>query len=537
MRLLAVLPFLLATTAFAEPATQPGPVQDFSPEAFKSHVAFLADDLLQGREPGTPGHAIAMRYVVSQFMAAGLTPAGDNGGWYQKVPLREARLVKDSGFVTIGGRRHANGDAVMTGPSMIEAHQNRSAEVVFAGHCLYEPSLHIDDFRGLDLKGKMVACLPGFPKGLPSETAAFLTDQRPRFIAQRGGIGTLSLWDAEREKRQPFAKVVATIDNPRMERLNPDGSVFQFAPGLVTGALLSRPAIEELFAGAPRRFADVEREGMTRSVKGFALKPRVTVERDTTWKTIASANVVGMVRGTDPAVSGQYVVLGAHLDHIGVGKPVGGDAIYNGALDNGAGSATLIEVAKATAAHRPRRSVLFISATAEEKGLLGAEYYAGNPTVPASSIVSMIDLDMPIITYDFTDVVAYGAEHSSVATYVAAAASEMGVKLSPDPLPEETIFVRSDHYAFVQKGVPAIMLATGFGGEGAAAWGKFLATNYHQPSDDMSLPIHWNQGARFAELNWRIMERIANAPDVPRWYHGDFFGDRFAPAAPKIARK
>ena len=531
--------FAAALLCLAVPAiAQTAEPQTFSPEAFKSHVAFLADDLLQGRQPGEPGHQIAMRYMVSQFMAAGLTPAGDNGSWYQKVPLREARLVKGSSFVTIGGNpRRANGAGFFTGPSMTEMSQNRSAGVVFAGHCLYEPSLRIDDFKGLDVKGKFVACLPGFPKGLPSETAAFLTDQRARFVVQRGGIGIIGLWDAVQEKRVPFARLAATIDNPRMQRFNPDGSVYQFAPGLLAEGVLASPAIDELFAGAPRRFADVANEGASKSVKGFALKQRVTFQREATWKTIESANVVGMVKGTDAAVSGQYVVLGAHLDHIGVGTPVNGDAIYNGALDNGAGSATLIEVAKATAAHPPRRSVLFISATAEEKGLLGAEYFAGNPTVPAANLVSMIDLDMPIITYNFTDVVAYGAEHSSLATFVSAAAADMGLKLSPDPIPEETIFVRSDHYAFVQKGVPAILLATGYGGEGAAARGKFMSTNYHQPSDDMNLPIHWDQGARFAELNWRIMERIANAADVPRWYQGDFFGDRFAPEAPKVARK
>jgi Zn-dependent M28 family amino/carboxypeptidase len=339
------------------------------------------------------------------------------------------------------------------------------------------------------------------------------------------------------EKRLPFARVVATAGNPRMERLNPDGSVFQFAPGLRASGILARPAIEELFVGAPRKFADVERMGETASLRGFPLKQRVTIERETSWKTIETANVVGMVKGTDPTLAAQYVVLGAHLDHIGVGKPVGGDAIYNGALDNAAGSATLIEVAKATAAHAPSRSVLFISATAEEKGLLGAEYFASSPTVPAASIVSMIDLDMPVLTYDFTDVVAYGAQHSTVARFVAAAAEEMGVELAPDPTPEETIFVRSDHYAFVQKGVPAIMLSTGPGGEGKAAWESFLQNNYHQPSDDMALPIHWPQGARFAELNWRVMESIANADEAPRWYKGDFFGDRFAPAAPKAERE
>lgn len=527
---------LLLSFPVAAVAQEPETKQ-FSADAFRSHVAFLADDALEGRDTGSRGHEIAARYVVAQFTAAGLKPAGDAGGWYQQVPLRDARLVAGSAFMTIGDRRRVNGDGIFVGPSTDEQKQRRSADVVFAGHCLVERSLKIDDFKGLDVKGKIVACLPGFPKGLPSETAAYLVDQRPRFVASRGGIGTLTLWTASREKQYPFKRVVATASNPRMQRLNPDGSVYRFAPGLITGGSVEQTAADELFVGAPQTFAAVERDGELRSVKGFALKPRVTIERETVWKDIRSPNVIGVVQGTDPALRAQFVVLGGHLDHIGVGTAVDGDTIYNGALDNGAGSATLIEVAKATALKPPKRSVLFIAATAEEKGLLGAEYYAANPTVAKGSIVSMIDLDMPIITYAFTDVVAYGAGHSSVARYVEAAAADMGVKLSPDPTPEETIFVRSDHYAFVQNGVPAIMLSTGYGGDGAKGWGKFLATNYHQPSDDMKLPVLWEQGARFAELNWRIMDRIASSPDAPRWYAGDYFGDKFAPEAPKLELK
>lgn len=532
MRYFLSLALLYATPALAQQSTKP----IFSPDAFKAHVAFLSDNLLEGRDTGTRGHEISVRYMISQFMAAGLKPGGRDGSWLQQVPLRRARLVQGSGFVTIGENRHANGDGVLAGASPLEQKQSRSADIVFAGHCLYEPSFKIDDFRGLDVKGKIVACLLGFPKGLPSETAAYLTDQRARFVAKRGGIGMLSLWTREQERRFPFERIAATVGNPRMERLNPDGSVYQFAPGLVTGAIVTAKASRELFAGAPQSYDEVEKAGEMASVKGFALKPRVTIERETTWEAIESPNVIGIVKGTDPALRDQYVVLGGHLDHIGIGKPVNGDAIYNGALDNAAGSATLIEVARATAAMPPKRSVMFISATAEEKGLLGAEYYAANPTVPKQNLVSMIDLDMPLLTYKFNDVVAYGADHSSVASHVAAAAGEMGIKLSPDPVPEETIFVRSDHYAFVQSGVPAIALSTGYGGDGAAAWGKFLSTNYHQPSDDMDLPILWAQGARFAELNWRIMESIANAKDAPRWYRGDFFGDRFAKDSSKIDR-
>jgi Zn-dependent M28 family amino/carboxypeptidase len=512
------------------------PDPQFTAAGFRSHVAFLADDLLEGRETGSIGHRIATNYVIAQFEAAGLKPAGSNGGWLQPVPLREARLVPGSGAAWIGDRKFANGQQVVVSPSMLDETQDASADVVFAGHCLVEPSLKIDDFKGLDVKGKIVACLPGFPKGLPSETAAFLVDQRARFATARGAIGMIGLWTRQQEKQYPFAQLVNTIGNPRMERLNPDGSVYQFAPGLRLAGVFGPEAAALLFAGAAKSFAAVDQAGETASVRGFPLQPKVRISRQTSWKTIESANVVGMVPGTDPALKAEHVVLGAHLDHIGIGKPVAGDAIYNGALDNAAGSATLIEVAKATAKAPPRRSTLFIAATAEEKGLLGAEYYAGNPTVPIGSIVGMIDLDMPILTYDFQDVTAYGADHSTVAQAVALAAGQLGLKLSPDPMPEETIFVRSDHYAFVQRGVPAIMLATGFAAGGDQATQAFFAKHYHQPSDDLSLPVHWDQGAKFADLNFRVMQLLANAEGRPRWYQGDFFGDRFSPASARAAK-
>ncbi|WP_235902622.1 M28 family peptidase [Sandarakinorhabdus oryzae] len=524
MRNLGLLVAVLATPAVAAP--------QFSAEAFKAHVSFLADDLLAGRDTGSPGHEIASRYVVAQLSAAGVTPAGADGSWYQPVRLREATLVPGSAAFSIDANRAAD-DAVVVGANMLAENLSLSAPVVFAGHCLVEPSLKIDDFRGLDVKGKIVACLTGFPKGLPSETAAYLTDQRARFVAARGAIGMISLWGKADEARRPFASVIRDSSNPRMQRLNPDGSPFMFAPGLRGAAVLSTAVARQLFAGARRSFDAVDAEGQTRSVRGFALPSPVTITSQSRWRTITSHNVVGMVKGSDPALAEQIVVLGAHLDHIGTGTPINGDAINNGALDNAAGSATLIEVAKATAANPPKRSVLFVAATAEEKGLLGAEAFAANPTVDRSRIVSMIDLDMPILTYDFRDVTAYGADHSTIAADVAAAAGEMGVALAPDPLPEETIFVRSDHYAFVQRGIPAIMLSTGFGGDGKAAWMDFLANHYHQPSDDLKLPIRWQQGARFAELNWRIMDRLANAATPPRWYKGDFFGDRFAPTADK----
>jgi Zn-dependent M28 family amino/carboxypeptidase len=255
-------------------------------------------------------------------------------------------------------------------------------------------------------------------------------------------------------------------------------------------------------------------------------------------RRFSSPEVIGLIEGADPSLKSEYVALMGHADHIGRKARGSGDRINNGALDNGAGVATLIEVARAVvmAPDRPRRSLLVVANTAEEKGLLGAEYFAHYPTVPIERMTAAIDLDMPMLLYDFTDVVAYGAGHSALEGVFQKAGAAMGVKLSPDPMPEQALFVRSDHYAMAKMGVPAVMLATGMANGGEAAWAKFLTTNYHQPSDDLSQPINWGAGARFAELNYRVVRELADAGAPPRWYSGDYFGDLFAPKAPKAAK-
>ena len=229
-----------------------------------------------------------------------------------------------------------------------------------------------------------------------------------------------------------------------------------------------------------------------------------------------------------------------HLDHLGVrtdAKP-GEDSIYNGAIDNAAGIATMLEAARAFAGSGkpPRRSVLFIANTGEERGLRGADYFATHPTVPADRIVAVVDLDMPMLLYDFTDVIAFGGDHSTVARDIAEAARSMGVAVSPDPMPEEAIFVRSDHYRFVTHGIPAILLMTGYANGGEKQWKRFFADIYHKPGDDVTQPIRWGQGARYAELNYRIARALADANQRPLWYQGDYFGDTFAPGQPKAKR-
>jgi Zn-dependent M28 family amino/carboxypeptidase len=263
-------------------------------------------------------------------------------------------------------------------------------------------------------------------------------------------------------------------------------------------------------------------------VRGFALPLSLRAVLHSEIKTMESENIVGLLPGADPKRKNEFVVLSAHLDHIGITPPVKGDSINNGALDNASGVATTLEVARLFHGKPPRRSVLFLIDTAEEKGLIGAEYFAHNPTVPLSSIAD-VDLDMPILTYDFTDVTAFGADRSSIGPAVKRAAARMGVKLSPDPMPDEGVFTRSDHYRFVERGVPAVFLTTGYANGGAAAWEDFFAHHYHKPSDDLSLPIRYDAAAKFARLNYEVSRELADG-DRPSWNKGDFFAAKFAKA-------
>ena len=251
-----------------------------------------------------------------------------------------------------------------------------------------------------------------------------------------------------------------------------------------------------------------------------------------------SPNVIGIVPGSDPELRDEYIVISAHLDHLGTNPKVPGDKIYNGAMDNASGVATMLEAARAfvTSGKPPRRSILFVALAGEELGLLGSDYLAQHPLIGHGKIVANVNLDMPILLYDFQDVVAFGAERSTLGPIVAAAGAKLGVTLSPDPMPSENLFVRSDHYSFVKAGVPSVFLVTGFKNGGEKAFRDFLKLNYHKVSDDLSQPFDWNAAAKFAKLNYLIAREIADGNETPRWYAKDQYGERYAKDAPKAQR-
>jgi len=252
-------------------------------------------------------------------------------------------------------------------------------------------------------------------------------------------------------------------------------------------------------------------------------------------RQITSPNVIGVLRGSDPKRKDEYVVYTAHTDHLGIGKPIDGDSIYNGALDNASGTAALLEIAETFSRlpKRPARSILFVAVTGEEKGLLGSDYFAHFPTVPKESMVANVNMDGASLTYDFADIVPFGAEHSSLMQVVRKEGKRFNVSVSPDPTPEQVSFIRSDQYSFVRQGIPAVFLTEGFHAvdpnvDGRKVTEHWIEKYYHSPFDDMSQPLVYEAAVKFMKLNIAIGYDIANAPERPTWNPGDFFGELYA---------
>jgi hypothetical protein len=525
-----------ALTLAAGASAQSGEVPlEFSPERFRSHVAFLADDTLEGRNAGERGYEIAARYVATRLEALGVRPGVGGRDWYQQVPFVQASLVHPP-TLAIGGRTFTHGREIIVRASPAEARQSIEAPVVFAGYGLDLPGFGFNDYRGLDVRGKVVAVLSGFPKGTPSEMGAHLNSEKMRMAQERGAIGVITILTREDMARRSWERRVEGSREPVIAWLDPQAHPFLQAPKIRLSATVDTPAAEVLFAGARRPLSAVLDEAAREGgkPKGFPLRQRVSFQRESRMQHVTSPNVLGIIPGSDPKLANEYVLLMAHLDHVGTDPAREGDKVFNGAMDNAVGIATLIEVARAMAAspNKPKRSILFAAVTAEEDGLLGSQYLARNPVV-VGKVVGVVNLDMPVLLYDFTDVIAFGSDHSTLGAIVQRAASRMGITLSPDPLPQEGLFTRSDHYRFVQEGVPSVFLMTGFQGPGREAFTNFLATHYHKPSDDLKLPIDWRAGAKFAHINYLITREIADTAERPLWYSDSFFGQTLAPGQPK----
>ena len=513
---------------------------DTSAANIEADVRFLADDLLEGREAGTRGYDLAALYVATRYRLIGLEPAGDDGSFFQRVPL--IRGVRDPD----GARFMITRDGVETefefeseflpGVNFTAGDATVTAPMVFVAQAVHAPGLQHDDFLGVDVKGKVAVLLSNAPARFPADQRAFYASGREKLreLERRGAVGVVFLDDPENEAKRPWARGAQNWPRPAMRRLDSDGQPADDFPGLQVRVGASVHIAEAIFAGSPHTaeevFAMLEKGELT----AFELAGEATLATRARLDRLESHNVIGRLPGSDADLSGEHVAYTAHLDHLGIGAAIAGDSIYNGAQDNAIGVATMLEAARLLAGEEepPARSMLFIALTAEEKGLLGAYHFTAQPTVPIQSLVANINMDMPLLIGDVSDVIPIGIEHSTLGAVAERAVAEAGLVLTPDPLPEEVGFVRSDHYPFARAGVPAIYLKSGVtlpdGVDGLELVKDFRANRYHLPNDDLAQPIHWPAAAQLAYVNYRIGLAIGNDPARPAWKPGNFFGEMFA---------
>ncbi|WP_323762833.1 M28 family metallopeptidase [Maricaulis sp.] len=533
------------TTETADAAFTP----NVSATNIEAHIRFLASDYLAGRDAGTDGYEIAANYVAAQMRLLGLEPAGDDGTYFADVPMQEVRPDADYNQFTLDGETfaHGTGAFIGTNPSVLEA--TITGELVFVGHGVSATNRGHDDYEGLDVEGKIVVVMGGVPEGvfegISEERAHHNSGTTKRNVAAaHGAIGMISITGWTQEQLTGFANGFGSRPSVRLTAATgASGYDTVQAAANVTAELGA-----SLFEGAEMSLEDVQAAMSAEepTYPRFALPHTATIRQRTLSEPFSDPNVVGMIRGSDPILADEIVVLSAHLDHIGSVTDhmrSGGscrasdesDEICNGAVDNASGISIMLETARTFLEQgTPRRSIVFVALTAEEKGLLGSEHFARNPSVPAEQIVANVNLDMPVIVYDFADVIAFGANHSNLGPIASRAADRLGIMVSEDPLPEQSLFVRSDHYNFVREGVPSLFLMTGFSSpdprwdEGEGFMG-FLTTHYHRPTDqlDGELEVLFEQGAKFANINYMIAREIADSDERPAWNEDSFFGNLF----------
>lgn len=499
-------------------------------QAWWEHVQYLADDKNMGRETGSEGHRRAAQYVANIFERAGLKPGGTSL-FYQTIKFRVRRIVEQESSLAL----IQNGKTVpvvlgdeATFNIRVDNAPQIEAPIVFIGYGLTVPEMNYDDLAGLDLRNKVVLLLSGAPSNIPGPLRSHYQSERWKFLKRAGAIGVLTVQNPkgmdipwERSKLNRFLPSMVLDD----QNLNETA-------GQRLGVSINPATAEKFFEGSGHSFKEIlELANNEKPLPKFSIPASVRATVKVTSATLESQNVVGILPGTDPRLRNEYVVLSAHLDHLGVSQRPEGDRIYNGAMDNAAGIATLLETALALGKRRRglRRSIVFLAVTAEEKGLLGSKYFAHSPTIPATNIVANVNVDMFLPLFPLRRLIVHGLEESDIAADLKRAGDALGIKMTPDPEPERNSFTRSDQYNFVKRGVPSVSLKIGFvknspEHEIVKSW---RTNRYHDPSDDLQQPLDFEAAVDFNRIYLKIVEAMANRPKRPQWNDNSFF-KRFA---------
>jgi len=535
---LLVLIFVISFGSFAQKVSIPGSVKKAMNQidtlTIRNHIAYLADDKLLGRKPGTEGYQLAVDYVVNEFKKMGVQPAGDPGQFTQKLILRNTKVNNSSARAFLSDSK-GNVDSLSFGADFLPyahplmAKAVGTGKLVFVGYGVDAPEFY-SDYDGVDVKGKVVVFLAGVPDGLPASTLVShfsSPGNKLNTAAEKGAIGAILVYPME-SFRDANPNIQSTVG------MNPEKTVAisrGFNGNLGFALTSTNGFLSQLFLNSGKSLTETMNAIKSRNNSSFEFPFSLSASYSNSYSEFESENVIGMIPGTDPKLKNEYVVHSAHLDHIGIGRVVDGDSIYNGAHDNASGVAALLEIARiyAKGNAKSKRSILIVMVTAEEMGLIGSSYFASYPTVPKSSIVANVNTDMPTVIAPLLSIVPLGAEHSSVMGNVKYAGDYLGLEVEADPEPEQNRFVRSDQYSFVVNGIPALHIKYGNksnvpGFDMDSFIKTWRAKYYHQSADGMDGIFDFAAAKTYVQLNFLISYSIAQTATRPTWNAGDLFG-------------
>ena len=497
-----------------------------------SRVAFLADDKLEGRNTGSQGYRKAADYVAGEFERAGLRPAGTDG-YFQPVKFNSREIVERNSSLELV--RDGKADVLKLGEDgligvRVDPAKSVEAPLVFVGYGLTAPEMKYDDFAGLDMRGKIAVYVSGGPSAIPGPLSSHYQSaaERGKFLERAGVVGTCTVFNPV-AMDVPWPRIALSRFQPAMTLDYPD---LDESFGQKLGVAINPAHLDKWLAGSGHSAEEIlalakERKELPRFPLTAELRAKVEVKRS----KVESPNVVAILPGSDPQLKDEYLVLSAHLDHLGIGEPIHGDRIYNGAMDNASGVATLLDIAEQLHETKPklRRSLLFVIVAGEEKGLLGSKYFAAHPTVKPEQMVADLNVDMFLPLFPLKILTVFGLEESDLGRQVRAVAEPMGIRVQSDPEPQRNIFIRSDQYNFIRHGVPSLMLAVGYdkGSPEAAIAKQWLTERYHAPSDDIHQPVDLKAAADFNKVVLKLAEAVANQDARPKWNSDSFFR-RFA---------
>ncbi len=507
-------------------------VPAFDGKNWWEYVKVLADDNMEGRETGSPGMQRASAYVVDQLKKDGLQPAGSKG-YYQPVKLI-SRQIDESGS-SLALVRESKPQKVTLGEeamfsTRVDLAPETDAQLVFVGYGLHVPEKNHNDYAGLNVKGKVVVIFSGSPSEMSAALASHYqsSTERAKELRAAGAVGYIIIPNPA-AMDIPWSRMTLARTRPSMSLADP---IFNDWKGIGLAVIWNPEYAEELFDGSGHRFAEIAALGGERKrLPTFPLTLSISAKTKLITRKVKSANIVAKLPGSDPQLASQYVVLSAHLDHLGIGEPINGDKIYNGAMDNAAGSALVLDIADKLHAVgvKTKRSLLFLFLTAEEKGLLGSRYFAAKPTVPKKDIVADLNTDMFLPIIPLKIVTVYGLDESTLGEDAREAAKKNDVEVQADPEPLRNIFIRSDQYSFIKQGVPSLAMKVGYekGSPEEATAKKWLHERYHAPSDDLQQPVDLAAAGKFEDIMAGIALEVADAPKAPSWNSDSFF-ERFA---------